>query len=189
MSGPLKGMGLVEPLPTTAKHLAIARSLSTIQNNAVHIQVMNTGPLPIQLYRGTKLATFTPRDHVFVLEEESAVNACSDQPLPHFDCGNLTSAEQNDLRALLYKYRHLFVEHAQDLGHTSRVTHSIHTTGVTIKQPNRRLPIALKPVVASEVQKMLDKNIVRPSSSAWSSPVVLVKKKTVTGGFVWISAV
>ena len=88
-------------------------------------------------------------------------------PLPHFDCGNLSSAEQNDLRALLYKYRLLFVEHAQDLGYTSRVTHSIHTTGVPIKQPNRR----------SEVQKMLDKNTVRPSSSAWSSPVVLVKKK------------
>ena len=80
MSRPLMGMGLVEPLPTTAKHLAIARSLSTIQDNAVHIQVMNTGPLPIQLYRGTKLATFTPRDHVFVLEKGSAVNACLDTP-------------------------------------------------------------------------------------------------------------
>ena len=57
------------------------------------------------------------------------------------------------------------------------VKHFIQTTSPPMKQPPRRLAVALKDVVKSEVQKMLDNGIIRPSKSAWSSPIVLVQKK------------
>ena len=50
------------------QHFAVAQSLSTNHDDRVTIQVMNTGQLPCELYKGTKLATFTPREHIFVLE-------------------------------------------------------------------------------------------------------------------------
>ena len=46
-----------------------------------------------------------------------------------------------------------------------------------VKQPIRRLPVALKKVVNAEVDKMLNDNVIQLSSSAWSSQVVLVNKK------------
>ncbi|GFV37400.1 retrovirus-related Pol polyprotein from transposon 297 [Trichonephila clavipes] len=36
-------------------------------------------------------------------------------------------------------------------------------------------------IIHEEVQKMLDEGIVQPSESPWSSPIVLVRKKTVVG--------
>ena len=69
------------------------------------------------------------------------------------------------------------MENTGHLGKTSLVTHSINTTVPPIKQPVRHLPMALKDVVSTEVNKMLSDDIIRPSKSAWSSPVVLVKKK------------
>ena len=41
----------------------------------------------------------------------------------------------------------------------------------------RRVPEALKDSINCEVNRMLEQNIIRPSSSPWSSPVVMVQKK------------
>ena len=46
-----------------------------------------------------------------------------------------------------------------------------------IKQAPRRLPLAQKAIVDQEIDKMLSEGIIETSDSAWSSPVVLVKKK------------
>ena len=57
------------------------------------------------------------------------------------------------------------------------VKHAIQTDGPPVKQQLRRMPEALKAAVKEEVQKMLDRGVVRPSSSPWSSSTVLVRKK------------
>ena len=64
-------IGLVEALLTKLQHLVVARSLSAIHNNRVIVQVMNTGPLPLTLYKGTKLATYTPREHILLIDQPS----------------------------------------------------------------------------------------------------------------------
>ena len=62
------------------------------------------------------------------------------------------------------------------------MTHSIPTGDATpIKQPPRRVPHALRPVIDQQVQKMIESGVIQPSVSPWSSPVVLVRKKD--GGF------
>ena len=40
-----------------------------------------------------------------------------------------------------------------------------------------RLPEALKTTVDSQVQSMLQNDIIQPSHSPWSSPIVMVEKK------------
>lgn len=57
------------------------------------------------------------------------------------------------------------------------VKHHIETFGPPIRQPPRRLPASLKGEVDKEIQGMLQTGVVRPSTSPWSSPVVLVKKR------------
>ena len=68
-------------------------------------------------------------------------------------------------------------EHTGQLGKASVMRHGIKTSASPIKQPIQRLPVALKKVVNTEVDKMLNNDVIGPSRSAWSSPVVLVKKK------------
>ena len=57
------------------------------------------------------------------------------------------------------------------------VKHAIHCNGHPVKQQLRRMPETLKASVKEEVQKMLNQRVVRPSSSPWSSPTVLMRKK------------
>ena len=63
------------------------------------------------------------------------------------------------------------------------VKHHIRTAGEPIRQPKHLLPEALKTTVDSQVQNMLQNDIIQPSHSPWSSPIVMVKKKDGTWRF------
>ena len=65
----------------------------------------------------------------------------------------------------------------EELGRTSKIRHAITTFGPPIRQPIRRLPVALRKTVQEEVQKMLKNKVIRPSTSPWSSPIIMVWKK------------
>ena len=65
----------------------------------------------------------------------------------------------------------------QSLGRTSAIKHSIRVEGPPVRQPLRRIPYALQDTVRTEVQKMLKEGMIRESSSPWSSPVLMIKKK------------
>lgn len=63
------------------------------------------------------------------------------------------------------------------LGHTDFVEHNIYTGHENpIKIPPRRLSPKQKEIVDTELQKMLEQNIIEPTNSPWSAPVVLVTK-------------
>ena len=54
--------------------------------------------------------------------------------------------------------------------------HSIPTTGAPIRQQVCRVPESLKDTVKAEVNCMLEQNVIRPSTSPWSSTIVMVHK-------------
>ena len=93
------------------------------------------------------------------------------------DSTDLTSTEKSQLRSLLTEFANLFTCRGGFIDLTPTVKHTIVTEGPPIRQPVRRLPEALKSVVNDEVEKMLEQGVVRPSSSPWSSPIVMVRKK------------
>ena len=71
----------------------------------------------------------------------------------------------------------LFASPTGALGRTSVVKHAIQKDEPPVKQQLRCIPDALKAAAKEEVQKMLNQGVVRPSSSRWSSPTVLARKK------------
>ena len=86
---------------------------------------------------------------------------------------------------LLIKYQDTFSKSATDIGFTDLVQHKINTgTALTIRQSIRRLPFGKREIEKEEANKMLAMGVIEPSSSLWSSPVILVKKKDGSARFM-----
>ena len=140
----------------------------------IPIQVLNVSPSPITVFKGMCLGKVTLGDEVLLVcdnNEDTAVQAPS---FDNLDLPDLSEPETSTLLDLLSEYSDIF---APATGCTTTVKHAIPTMGPPIRQPMRRLPEALKQTVHTEVQKMLEHNIIRHSASPWTSPVVMVRKK------------
>ena len=154
------------------------------------LNIVNCSEETVTVYKNTTLGTCTS-----IKENENTqatvcnVQAVLEQPstakLPeylsdlfHRSSINLNENEQNQLKALLIKYQSVFAQSSDDLGFTDRVEHHINTMDAEpIKEPMRRLPMVKQDIEREEVRKMLQKGVIEPSVSPWSSNIVLVKKK------------
>ena len=97
-------------------------------------------------------------------DEELIINSISDVEIG----ADLSTERKRGLNKLLHQFVDLF---DGTLGRTSVVKHRIRTgdRGPVKKRPYR-LPLAKQKVVTEQVQSMLDKGIILPSSSPWCSP-------------------
>ena len=85
--------------------------------------------------------------------------------------------EKEKLRALLLEFSDVVATSNEDVGQTDLMAHKIDVDGAApVKQPPRRLPFHKREEVRKHLDQMLAADVVEPSSSPWSSPVVLVKK-------------
>ena len=91
---------------------------------------------------------------------------------------HLSEAEKTQLANLLNEFKNVFAKSSSDLGRCDIIQHSINTgTAFPVRQPARRIPFGKRNVEQEEIMKMLDRGVLEPSNSPWSSPVVLVTKK------------
>ena len=173
--------GLIEPQwrSGTPKHLLFARSISPVQEGYIKLQVTNSSPTPVKLFRGTRIGHFIPLEHVNVVDTVQEQPEHATPPPNSIDLSesSLSATQKEELLSLLGCFGHVFAQEGQPRGRTTVVKHHIETSGTPIRQPTRRLPASLKGEVDKEVQDMLQTGVIRPSTSPWSSPVVLVKKK------------
>ena len=93
---------------------------------------------------------------------------------------HLGNAERRIAEPVLRKYKHLFYGlGSTQLGCTSQVEHSIETGDAKpIKRNPYRILHALRSVVDKHIDDMIQKEIIEPSMSPWSSSIVLVQKKS-----------
>ena len=82
------------------------------------------------------------------------------------------------LRSVVSDYQDVFALDDSELGCTSLVQHAIDTgDSEPIRQQPYRTPVARHNTLREMVASMQAQGIVKPSSSPWASPVVLVPKK------------
>ena len=96
---------------------------------------------------------------------------------------SLSFEQQRDLRRLLDEYKDVFSKEGQPISSTSLVEHEIHTTGPAIRLPFRRQNPVIRDIEQQQVKEMLRDEVIRPSTSPWASPVVMVKKRDGTMRF------
>lgn len=78
----------------------------------------------------------------------------------------------------MIEFQDIFVGPDRKLGRTNLAKH-VNNTGdaKSIKLPPRRAHITQRKVIETEIQNMLDQNIIEPSESPWATPIFLVKKR------------
>ena len=79
---------------------------------------------------------------------------------------------------VLVEYQDIFATHKYDLGLTNLVKHNIDTGDhPPIKQNPRRLPLVQTEEARAQLKELLEQGLIKPISSPWASPIVLVRKK------------
>ena len=165
--------------------LLVARCLVKPQDSIVPLRVMNLGNETLHIHKGTSatVAELEPNiinesNEFASLPERDTNFASYMKPLWETCTKNLTPDQQIEAAALLHKHLDVFARSKADMGRTDIVLHKVETGNARpIKQQPRRVPLHKRDAAISEVQKMLESGVIEPSSSPWSSPVVLVTKK------------
>ena len=87
--------------------------------------------------------------------------------------------EKQKLSFLVGEFQDVFMSPDGKLGQTNLAEHYIDTGDTKpFKMPCRRIPLFKKHVVESEIKKMLDQDVIEPSTSPWNFPICLVAKKS-----------
>ena len=91
---------------------------------------------------------------------------------------HLSDQQQLELASVLTDYQDTFAKSEEDLGVFDEIAHKIATVDeVPVQERLRRTPLKFAGEEEAALQKMLDGGIIKPSTSAWASAPVLVRKK------------
>jgi len=155
----------------------------------VPIQVVNLSLEELELQKQTYVGEASPIGNENVVQKNVEINhvlrdvKIAPQKFEEYlqeKLAHLKHAERRTLEPVLRRYKHLFYGlGSNQLGCTSQVEHSIETGDAKpIKRNPYRIPHALKPVVDEHIDDMIQREIIEPSTSPWSSSIVLVQKKS-----------
>lgn len=96
---------------------------------------------------------------------------------------HLNPEERANLESLCIQYSDIFYIEGEALTFTNKIKHKIRTTDeLPVYAKNYRYPYTLRQEVQDQISKMLNQGIIRPSESAWSSPIWVVPKKADASG-------
>lgn len=151
-----------------------------------HHRIIPENILPLNLQQETEmrdiqqLASSLPKTH-----EPKADHATCTQLPQHLNelyeksISQLNQNQQTRLRKLLFKHQESFAKSKNEVGKCSILKHSIDTgCAAPVRQPLRRTPQSYEGEEDKYVKEQLEAGTIRPSNSAWSSPLVMVRKKS-----------
>ena len=94
------------------------------------------------------------------------------------DLRHLSYEEANAIKSEVLQLHATFVLEDGERGETNLTRFNIDTGDAQPKkQLARRIPFAVREEVSQHFEEMESTGVIRPSSSAWASPTVLVRKK------------
>lgn len=145
-----------------------------------HILLLNVNTESISLKNNTTIGHLVHPDEVYRVSSE--VNSSESLSIDFFKdvayAKTLDSMQRNQIASLLSKYRGVFASNPKKPTLVKGMEHRIITSHAQpVKRKPYRLPHAWHEEVNEQVSEMLKNDIIRPSSSPWNAPVILVKKK------------
>lgn len=158
--------------------ICVARSLVELRDSQTAVLVTNFTFEHRHIFRGTAVAYAEPSTDIvecFASEVDT-----DDSSLGDIDVNSeLMDDEKSALQELLNEFRACFARSTK-VGQTPITKHRITTSDDArpIKQQPYRVSPKEREAIQAQVKEMLDDGVIQPSHSPWSSPVVLVKKKT-----------
>ena len=166
------------------ENIALAHELvNSTQRNFLPIRLLNMSNDNLTLNKNTVLGFVEPilenaHHRSFVLGEEKNTMETKDLIDYHTNEKYNRSEEENTLiTKLLNDYNGIFSKSKMDIGKTDVVKHQIVTlTKNPIAQPLRKVPLAMESKIETLIENLKSNNIIRESSSPWSSPIVAVQK-------------
>lgn len=169
------------------KELYIAASIVNVESGKANIWITNGTSQPQVIPCGAFVADFTNiKDGEICAFEEASPSPTSSYSERFIDerefdqllNPELSTEEKRKLRGLIIEFRDVFDFRTKSTEPLTRVKHRINTGDASpIRQKPYRVSPAERKIIEDEVSQMLKLNIIEPSESPWSSPVVLVRKK------------
>lgn len=185
---------LVEPfhLSCIKKNTLVPHCIVSLVQGRTGLWAVNCSAESVVLPGGLKLAKFKTYSPMAVAALSDAPGGASantstadSKLLPMID-KSLTTDKRRMLLDVLSKYVAIFDfshDHAPSIP-ASRILHRINTgTAQPIRQKPYRVSPSERKIIDEQVRDMLQKGVIRESSSPWAAPVILVKKKDGTWRF------
>ena len=90
-----------------------------------------------------------------------------------------SSDELQKVKKFILKWKHIFSRDKTDLGRTDIIKHRIDLSDeVPVKEKARRTAPHMVDELKQHIQQLLSMGVIEESTSPWSSPIVLVRKKS-----------
>ena len=195
--------GLVEPLevsPLPKHEVMVARSLVAIGEKVI-VPVCNLGASRRKIKAGTVIASVSPVEACSsgTTEDEETTDGqlymTSESQEGETEPGESEIPEHLKelfeesikcippeyiplVKALLIKYQDVFSRSDLDIGRTGLIKHFVDTGKMpAVRLRPRRLPMAQQDEVDRQVESLLERGLISPCNSPWSSQVTLAQKK------------
>ncbi|KAG5871499.1 hypothetical protein JTB14_018178 [Gonioctena quinquepunctata] len=180
-----KGVKVCEPL-NLPPGLCVAHSVVTIphhnQNHSkpsIVVRILNISPIPQTIDKHTPISTLAD---VTVLEGQDIPVTKNTIAQVEFNLQHMEVSEKEVFQQFLHSYEDIFAKTGKPLEATKLVKHRIDIgDSAPVYKPPYRVPFQQQPVVRQHIEEMLQEDIIRPSASPSSAPVVLVEKKVKEG--------
>ncbi len=184
---------LIEPKQTfKQKQIVVVRGVTSTKTPDTVVEVMNLGNSEVKLPKGFTMGHCESISKDYVDDLNTAVEDDTEESHMNVRCGSnlhnndqtspvvpdylvelfeksstlLSDEEKCRLADLLNKHQVVFAKSKTYLGRTNFVKHTINTGGAhPIKQAPRRQPIERRNIEREEIKKMLQRNIIEPTSS------------------------
>ena len=162
-------------------------------NNHAIITIKNNNNFPVTLNKNMKIAKiftdFLIADNLNTHKNSHIINNINasdmaelrrkDLKVQDFDLNHLDKALQQKVINLLFKNAAAFSKNYLTMGQTSRVSPTFNLLhNYPIANKPYKMPHDVKKYAKEEIDKLLEANIIEPSSSRYAFPVVFVKKKS-----------
>ena len=189
--------GMIEPLQHQVfenENVLISRCL--VKDDALYTRIANLSDQPVTIKPNQAICRFITSSMLQVEKKENQptpqhVTVQQEipehlQPLLESLPEDISENTKSMLQNLLTSYQDVFSKGPDDMGRTNLIQHDIKIKNSIepTRLPPYRVGYHANKEIEKHVQELLDKDIIEPTTSPYSSPVILVGKKDGTSRFV-----